>query len=204
MATNGPPLRGLCACKARATRSLPLPVSPRIRTVASLAAQRVTCSRTARATRLLPEKSVSRGRGVLRFERVGLTAPGGAPRPCNKVPRSIACSNAARTESAEYSRMPAMPACSASSVTRPVPTMTSTPCATSSDTHWRASSAVTKARCAMGRSNARRKSAKVGMSDAWVITPMRSERCRARVRACIRSKPLGRTSTTGNSARAFR
>ena len=55
----------------------------------------------------------------------------------------------------------------------------------------------------MGSAKARRKSAKVGMSDTCVTTPMRAERCRARVSACIRSKPLGRTSTTGGAARAW-
>ena len=33
MATNGPPMRGLCRCSARATSSLPVPDSPVMRTV---------------------------------------------------------------------------------------------------------------------------------------------------------------------------
>ena len=44
--TNGPPLRGLRSCSARAINSLPVPVSPRMQTRVSLAATRSTCAIT--------------------------------------------------------------------------------------------------------------------------------------------------------------
>src|ERR1017187_9881527 len=44
--TNGPPLRGLRSCRARAMSSLRVPVSPRMQTGVSLAATRSTCAMT--------------------------------------------------------------------------------------------------------------------------------------------------------------
>ncbi|MNU86847.1 hypothetical protein D3C71_766200 [compost metagenome] len=114
---------------------------------------------------------------------------------------SSACSNACRTESAEYSSTPGSPACSAWSMAMPVPTITSMPLARRSAMQSRASSRVTKRRCSMSRPKLCWKLLNTGTSLAWVTSPMRGAMRRARASASIRSKPLAWIGTSGRSRR---
>ncbi len=57
MGTNGPRARGEASCTARAATSLPVPVSPWMRSVESDDATRSSTAYTARISRLLPTRS---------------------------------------------------------------------------------------------------------------------------------------------------
>src|ERR671914_222367 len=63
--TNGLSLRSDWACSARATSSLPVPLSPRIRTVTSVSETRSIRSRTSIIFSLLPKSIVDFDLGVL-------------------------------------------------------------------------------------------------------------------------------------------